>query len=402
MRILFINDLYPPYIKGGGEISTHLLAKGLAHIKGFEVKVLTMGPEEKQYFFDGVNVQAIESQNIYWSYDSDSQNIINKSIWHLQTPYLINLTTKITDVIRDFDPDIIETSVIENFSDKLWRLIKKENKKIIHILRSYSQICYNANMFKNGMNCKKQCYSCKIHSYVKKRLSQNVDTVIGISQYILDRHISNGYFKNAKKFVIPNIYDGAMRISEKNENEVVLGYIGRIHPTKGVEVLIDAFKKVFSLKSLNNNIEIKLIIAGTGEPLYTEKLKILSRNYPIKFIGFIEPKNFYSMIDISVCPSIWEEPFGRVIIESMAHGIPVIGAKAGGIPELIVDTDDTGLLFQSGSASDLSQKILHIVSNKSLLKILGKNCLKKSKEFSTESILNQHINVIEKTIDDSQ
>jgi len=394
MRILFINGLYPPYIKGGGEISTHLLAKGLAQKKDYCVKVLTIASEEKEMKYEGVAVQTIQPPNVYWSYNSDKKNFLQKSLWHLQTPYLFGLDSKIAKVIRSFDPAIVETSVIEDFSDKIWKVIKDEGKKIVHTLRSYSQLCYNANMFYKGKNCDKQCISCKLHAVPKKILSSNVDSVIGISKHILDKHVESGFFPNAQKYVVPNIYDGIFIETSKSLKSLKIGYIGRIHPTKGLDLLIDSFKDLCSL--LGKKEEIKLIIAGGGNDDYVNELKDKAKGFPIEFIGYTKPTDFYKKVNITICPSIWEEPFGRVVIESMAHGVPVIGSRIGGIKELI-DNEETGLLFNSGSKKDLINKIKYFYNNKTKINNYRIECIKKSKQFSSDSVIKQHMRVIEDT-----
>lgn len=395
MKILFFNGLYPPYIKGGGEISTHLIAKGLSQKKKFCVKVLTIGREEKKYQYEGVEIETIPPPNIYWSYNSSGKSFFKKSLWHLQTPYLLSSDYKITEVIRSFDPDIVETSVIEDFSDKIWKIIKNEGKKIVHTLRSYSQLCYNANMFYEGKNCGKQCILCKLHSFPKKKLSSQVDSVIGISKHILDKHVEYGFFPNAQKYVIPNIYNGISEDSNELLDSLIVGYIGRIHPTKGLDLLIDSFKEIYRI--LKKRGDLKLLIAGGGNKDYKTKLEDKAKGFPIEFIGYTEPNDFYKKVNISICPSIWEEPFGRVVIESMAHGVPVIGSRIGGIKELI-DHKKTGLLFDSGSKKDLIEKIKYLYDNRADIITYRKECIEKSKQFSSEIVIKQHVRVLEDTL----
>ena len=67
------------------------------------------------------------------------------------------------------------------------------------------------------------------------------------------------------------------------------------------------------------------------------------------------PEKVFNQIGCLVVPSQWEEPFGRVVVESYGYGVPVIGSNCGGIPELI-DDGVTGWIFKSESRGELEKK----------------------------------------------
>ena len=71
MKLLIITSMYPPYIKGGGEISTSLLAEHLVNL-GVDVSVLTIADEHKCETINGVKVIRIPPPNTYWSYYSET------------------------------------------------------------------------------------------------------------------------------------------------------------------------------------------------------------------------------------------------------------------------------------------------------------------------------------------
>lgn len=113
---------------------------------------------------------------------------------------------------------------------------------------------------------------------------------------------------------------------------MTLGYLGRISEEKGIHLIIqalDTFKK--------NKIKVKFIVAGGG-PME----EILSSREEVEFLGTIphnEAFKFYEKIDIFLLPSqtrtFWKEQFGRVIIESVASGKPIVGSSSGAIPEVM-------------------------------------------------------------------
>jgi glycosyltransferase involved in cell wall biosynthesis len=78
----------------------------------------------------------------------------------------------------------------------------------------------------------------------------------------------------------------------------------------------------------------RLVIAGRGESGYTETLKKKSVGMPIEFAGFAPLPDFFEKIDILLVPS-WEEPFGIVLLEAMAAGVPVIATDRGGPPDIL-------------------------------------------------------------------
>lgn len=113
------------------------------------------------------------------------------------------------------------------------------------------------------------------------------------------------------------------------EKFVVL-FVGRLVPEKGVSQLLDA------AKIWNKNIN--LVVVGTG-PLAEKVNKLDKEN--IKYLGRIDNKDlplYYSAANLLIIPSVHEEGFGRVILESLACGTPVIGSDRGAIPEAMDKT----------------------------------------------------------------
>jgi len=107
---------------------------------------------------------------------------------------------------------------------------------------------------------------------------------------------------------------------------VNIGLLGQISPHKGHEDALDALRQL--------GVGYRLVIAGKGEESYVARLKEQSRSLPVEFSGFVEFREFFQTIDVLIVPS-WEEPFGIVLLEAMASGIPVISTSAGGPLDII-------------------------------------------------------------------
>jgi glycosyltransferase involved in cell wall biosynthesis len=99
--------------------------------------------------------------------------------------------------------------------------------------------------------------------------------------------------------------------------------------------------------------------------------------------GFLAPdklRKLYSIADIAVVPSIYSEPFGLVIPEYFCHGIPVLGSRAGAIPELINDGFN-GFLFPPGDVEALKVLLETLSSDSKLLGELNENARRSAAAF---------------------
>ena len=358
MKILIVSSLYFPYIKGGGEISTKLLAEGL-NAKGFDVKVYSISNKEKDDIINGVHVHRVKTSNIYWSFNAPSSKL-KKIIWHLKDSYNIQSGNKFKEYISKNKPDVVITSTIEDISPYIWKICKELKIKVIHILRSYTLLCPKATMYKKDKLCKKQCLSCKIITYPKKILSKYVDVVVGISEFILNEHTKYGYFPNAKQEVIYNPVEiPKIKIQKynKNKKEMIFGFVGRIEKAKGIEFLLDNFSRL----KLEN---VKLFIYGKGlTKEYENEIKQKYESNQIIFKGFKKPEEIYNEIDILIVPSLWNEPFGRIVPEANSYEVPVLVSNRGGLPEL-VEEGKNGYVFDPDKEGDFEEKLKKIIEMK--------------------------------------
>ena len=132
-----------------------------------------------------------------------------------------------------------------------------------------------------------------------------------------------------------------------SHSPLTLGLLGQISPHKGHDDAIEALRKL--------GAGYRLIIAGKGEESYVQSLKEKSRGLPVDFAGFVGLPDFFKMVDVLLVPS-WEEPFGIVLLEAMASGIPLIATAAGG-PLDIVRPGIEGILVPPKSAQSLGDAV---------------------------------------------
>lgn len=317
MKILQLTVHFRPNIGG---VETHLSDLCQVLIKrGFEVFVLTYRPLQAETSWQiverGKNIEIIR---IPWI-----PNLFYKLVSHptLEFLYLVPglfLLTPLYLALRN--PDVVAAhGLVAGFVGVFWG--KVFNKRVViatHSIYHFPKTGWYRNLagwIFNQSNC-----------------------ILGLSKNSLEEikslDVAGGklkifkYWVNLEKFIeIPN----ARKKLNWKGNFFVL-YVGRLIQEKGIVELLTA------AKTWNKNIT--LVIAGTG-PL-EENIKLFQKKLPnMIYLGKIDNDKlplYYSAADVVIVPSIHEEGFGRVILESLSCGTAVIGSNRGAIPEAIDET----------------------------------------------------------------
>jgi glycosyltransferase involved in cell wall biosynthesis len=147
-----------------------------------------------------------------------------------------------------------------------------------------------------------------------------------------------------------------------SDDTVLVGYVGRLVPEKGLATLMAAIRTL-------PHLPWRLAIIGAG-PM-AEGLKKMSQEMGIfdrvKFVGFVphvEAPRLMSALDVLVLPSEtqpnWREQFGRVLLEAMACGTPVVGTDSGEIPKLVRETGG-GLVAHERDPADLAAALRRLI-----------------------------------------
>ena len=145
-------------------------------------------------------------------------------------------------------------------------------------------------------------------------------------------------------------------------------YVGRFTDCKGIPFLIESFSR-----ALESNINAKLFLVGDGVEMgkIRTNVSLLNIESHVIFMGYQEsPRNFISIADLLVLPSK-EEGFGRVLLEAMEAGTPVIGTNIGGIPE-IIEHGVNGLLVDYGDIEALKRSIIEVLKDEQVGKKIVK------------------------------
>ncbi len=302
--------------------------------------------------------------------------------------YSLEARHRIRELIEDTRPDIAHLHLIyHQISPSILPVIKQSGIPIVQTLHDYKPICPTYNLVAAGTICErckgKRFYHATLqkcnHSSLSASLLSSLEMYLhyALKWYDLpDIYVTPSEFMRSKmiefgmqpeKLVhIPNF----VNTDEYTYSDVGDGYflyVGRLVLIKGVETLLRAMHQIRSR-------QVKLLIVGAG-PQQPE-LEALQRKLGLGNVEFLghQPRDKLQALManamFSVTPSEWYENCPLSVLEAMAMGKPVIGARIGGIPELINHGVD-GLLFEPGNAAELAEQIDTLATDRQLRRTMG-------------------------------
>ncbi len=291
--------------------------------------------------------------------------------------------------IISFQPDIVHLNPSMDFKgffrDAVYLFIAKLlGKKVVLQLHAGLK----PQVFFNQLSC----------LYRPRRLVlQTADAVILLTQ--LEAKHAAGFCHFKALTVVPNAIDVTVfttNVTEKNNtsDEITLVYIGRLVDEKGIKESIEAL----SLLKQQGYKNVTFKIAGTGP--YEQSLKHLvdelNVNDNVEFMGpiFGEQKiQFWHDATILVFPTYFDEGLPYTLLEALASGTPSITTRVGGIPEVIEDGIH-GLFVEEKNPEAIANAIKTMVSDKSLLKTMSEECIKRANEHYSIARLSKQIEAI--------
>lgn len=153
------------------------------------------------------------------------------------------------------------------------------------------------------------------------------------------------------------------------DEKIRLVWAGRLRSDKGTHTAVKAVGRLVHEYGLTN---VELLIAGDGEQDYLTFLHYLVRKQRLdKYVQFLGPQPkaampaLYQQADIFLFTSVWQEPFGRVLVEAMASGTAVVGAKVGGAAEILVENENS-LTFEPNDDQQLAAQIMRLIRSPEL------------------------------------
>lgn len=395
MKIVFVNTMYPPEIVGGAEVSVALLAEALAQ-RGHQVVVVCLHRERGPVVGerDGVRVYRVPIDNFYWPFENNRRrSVLRKLAWHLRDTWNQKAAHRFADILDEENPDVVHTNNLSGFSVSVWREARQRGIRIVHTLRDYSLICKRSTLFDNGKTCDRRCLSCAVLTSPYKRSSHFVDAVASNSRWVRDRHIGLGYFSKVPAKVVYNIANLAEigQTARLEQGDMVFGFIGRIEPEKGIDVVLRAASRLPATGW-------RLRIAGIGAADYVDALKAKNHDERIEWLGFLPSQDFYRSVDVCLISSVWPEPLPRTLIESIAAGRATICSTAGGIPEISMLSALVGV-YEPTDDSQLALLMLKAMEDAPRWRATHPMSDNFIEQFSSETIVNEYLELYGSTPD---
>lgn len=349
MRILLSNKFY--YRRGGDCIYMMELER-LLKSKGHDVAVFAMDYPENQQ----------SDWSKYWPSNMSKIKAFSRPFGDLE------VKKKFNALLDDFRPDVVHLNNIHTqLSPVIAEIAHARGIRVVWTLHDSKLVCPCYTCMRDGKWCE-DCSSSKasvikhrcmpgsipgaIIGYLeqkkwnKRKLQEVCDLFLPPSQFMADTCVRGGYDKN-KFRVICNFIDLKKVENPSFKKGEFYVYLGRLTKVKGIETLCN----------VASELPYKLVVIGGGD--LEHELREKYKDSSIEFLGqknWNEIRPVLEKTRFMVIPSEWSENNPLTVIEAQALGTPVLGARIGGIPELI-EEGVNGMTFESKNVDDLVEKI---------------------------------------------
>ncbi len=318
--------------------------------------------------------------------------------------------------IAKHKPDVVHVhNLFPLISPSALIACKRSGIPVVMTVHNYRLICPNGLFLSHGEVCERCArgreYWCVIRNcegsfpkslgyalrnWVARKgrfFKDNVSVFAALTEFQKKRLVEEGYSED-RIAVIPNFATAENK--QLSQEGVYVGFAGRISPEKGVQILMDAARRI---------PDIPFRVAGKVDRM-PELLNHVPDNF--KFEGHLSKElldDFYASCRMIILPSIWFEGLPLVVVEAMLRGIPVICSRRGipvirsqigGLPE-IVDDGVTGLFFEPGNSGQLADKIRYLWDRPDLCRKMGQAGREKAlREYSPDRYYERLMAVYEK------
>jgi len=338
MKILFVSTFFDPDNIGGAEIALRKLAGGLRE-RGHAITVLctaSSGPLCEQ-LQEGLRIFRVGIPNRYWPNTADTRPIRQRLMWHAGDIYNRTARQVVAEVIERTRPDVVCTQNLAGFSISAWDAARTLGVPIVHVLNDLYLLAPSHPSYEHALLKP----LARLFRIPHRRASTQIDAVVALSRSVLEEHLRAGYFAGVETALIPTAFplpDPGLSSGSSANLPLRIGFLGRLVPAKGIELLLQAFTE-------SPDLDAVLRIGGVGTARYVAGLQRRYADPRMQFMGYVDPVEFFRGLDVCIVPSIHHDSLPTVVIEASANRVPVIGARIGGIPELIRHGEN-GFVFE--------------------------------------------------------
>jgi glycosyltransferase involved in cell wall biosynthesis len=344
MNILQVNSQLS---KGGGPQTYMQMATKLLRAQGHQVSFFGMLDEENKHHPDAIYyVRPVELLKAAHS-SSIRERLVGagRALWSGEA----NRKIQALLASRHFDLAHIHNIRFE-LSPSVLPPLKQKGLPIVQTLHDYALLCPRSYFYseRDGL-----CEKCRIYRYY---------LIIAPSRFLQKKYVEYGIPEN-KIYFLPNAIEVKPYVQQDTSRYCV--YVGGLRRVKGVYAILAAAKKLPSLS---------FVIVGDGEEYDNLKTEISAQQLSnVNLVGHLSGQGLQAIVakaQMLIIPTECYENCPMVVLEAYALKRPVIGARIGGIPELVVD-NTTGMLFEPANVEDLVEKIVYLDSRPELERSMG-------------------------------
>jgi glycosyltransferase involved in cell wall biosynthesis len=339
-----VSSLWPPEVLGGAELYAAALAARL-RTAGHTVAALTAG----------VHGDDVVAQVRPWGYpltEFASQPRAKRLVFHTGDVVHPGAGRTIARAIDAFRPDVVHSHAVQGMSATVLTRVARCGVAHVHTIHDYWLLCQrNTMVTADGAPCATRCGSCRAISSIRSaQLARHApDVLLAVSEAVARPHEAALAWTRGRTRVLYNPVEPASgrRIPRAVGTPPTFGFLGQVSTVKGVRTLVRAFTAAAIPGA-------RLVVAGQGTDV-----DAVTGVPGVDYRGWVDRAGrdaLYDEIDALVVPSEWQDPAPLVVNEARARGITVIGARAGGIPELIAPASEP-LLFEPGDAGALTARL---------------------------------------------
>jgi len=388
MRILYLSALFPPDVMGGAEMSAHSQALWLRD-QGHEVAVLTTAqrPSDEMHgeLVDGLRIYRHHLPRLYPMFRFTKAKAWQKPLWHLQDHFDPNNRRIASRVLDEFHPDVAALHVVQGLGYNILSELAARDIPVVYFLHDLGLACVQQSMFRGGRECETRCSVCSLSSRYKESLIGKLSRVGFCSP-------SRANLSRVAKFLPvqryphttilnPNRYPEAT-VPRTESAELRVLYAGRIHHTKGVDLLLECARR---LRANGHAPPFHVTIVGTGSDEEALRREFGSEPW-CTFTGFVsqaELSNIMFNSDVLCVPSVCFDNSPGVLIQALGLGLPVLGSNVGGIPELI-EHGQNGLVLPPGEVEAWRSALADILEHPEKLRGWRSHALANSHRFDQD------------------
>ena len=405
---------YPPKHVGGTEIYVFGLVEALKQ-KGHECFIAYVEPIEQQ---NGPEMRITADEYMGTAVYEIQVNSVSQKLEFLifDSELRAKLIKQFRELVSKLRPDIVHVHPLQlGLESYLIEMMNQEGEKVLFTYHSSTTSCARGDLIRmgtqvcDGLILQSRCTKCFYHwksvptaiaaplaklplpfyqvafaalssnrlwrkprSFVSvpliirerrkawRRATTNARMVVAVCQWVRDTILKNGVPEEKIVLSRHGLRLAGVTGESRTEDIVKFGYLGRISPEKGIQVLLAVLENMPAHLEYEFEICSSSFYQGSRGPAEEDLIQRIyrlqnndDRVRVLEFVSDSRLRETLSSWDAIVVPSLWLESGPQVVYEAFAVQTPVIGSRLGGIAELVKE-GETGVLFEAGNAKELS------------------------------------------------